>query len=140
MRIPSQVKLPPRVKIPVGPGDLSLRPMMWMFLAILATFLITRTVTRLIRSGSGGGLGLGNVKIAGNHIHHQVFGILIIIGTGIVLVSETPHGAALSVAAAVFGVGVGLTVDEFALWLHLEDVYWSDQGRKSVDAIFCVQI
>jgi hypothetical protein len=138
MRIPSQVKLPPRVKIPVGPGDLSLRPMMWMFLAILATFLITRTVTRLIRSGSGGGLGLGNVKIAGNHIHHQVFGILIIIGTGIVLVSETPHGAALSVAAAVFGVGVGLTVDEFALWLHLEDVYWSDQGRKSVDAIFCV--
>jgi hypothetical protein len=72
--------------------------------------------------------------------HHQVFGILVIIGTGIVLVSQTPRGAALDAAAAVFGVGVGLTVDEFALWLHLEDVYWTDQGRKSVDAIFCVLV
>ena len=109
-----------------------------MFLAILVTFLITRMVTRLIRSGSGGGAGLGNVTIAGNHIHHQVFGILIIIGTGIVLVSQAPRGAALSAAAAVFGVGVGLTVDECALWFNLKDVYWAKQGRQSVDAIFCV--
>jgi hypothetical protein len=114
--------------------------MTWMFVAILVTFLITRTVTRLIRSGSGSGAGLGNVRIAGTHIHHQVFGILIIIGTGIVLVSATPHGASLDAAAAVFGVGVGLTVDEFALWLHLEDVYWANEGRKSVDAIFCVLV
>src|SRR6201996_3815692 len=130
--------VPPRVDIPVGRSDFTLQPMMWMFLAILVTFLVTRIVTRLIRSGSGAGAGLGNVKVAGNHVHHQVFGILIIIGTGIVLVSETPHGPALDAAAAVFGAGVGLTVDEFALWLHLEDVYWSDQGRKSVDATFCV--
>jgi hypothetical protein len=128
------------VKVPVGRVDFSLRPMMWMFLAILATFLITRMVTRLIRSGSGAGAGLGDVRIAGNHVHHQVFGILIIIGTGIVLVSQTPQGAALDAAAAVFGAGVGLTVDEFALWLHLEDVYWAEQGRKSVDAIFCVLV
>ena len=114
--------------------------MMWMFLTILVTFLVTRMVTRLIRSGSGGGAGLGNVQIAGNHIHHQVFGILIIIGTGIFLVSQTPQGAALNAAAAVFGVGVGLTVDEFALWLHLKDVYWATQGRQSVDAIFCVLV
>jgi len=60
----------------------------------------------------GAGAGLGNVRIAGNHVHHQVFGILIIIGTGIVLVSQTPRGAALDAAAAVFGAGVGLTVDE----------------------------
>ncbi len=124
-------------KISIGGGS-NLRPMMWMFVAILVTFLITRTVTRLIRSGSGTGVGLGNVRIAGNHVHHQVFGILIIIGTGIVLVSAAPHGAALDVAAAFFGVGVGLTVDEFALWLHLEDVYWAKEGRQSVDAIFCV--
>src|SRR3984957_12582406 len=114
--------------------------MMWMFLGILVTFLITRMVTRLIRSGSGGGAGLGNVTIAGNHIHHQVFGILIIIGTGIVLVSQAPRGAALDAAAAVFGAGVGLTVDEFALWLHLKDVYWAEQGRQSVDAVFCVLV
>jgi hypothetical protein len=130
--------LPPGLRISVGVGGGSLRPMMWMFIAILATFLITRTVTRLIRKGSGASGGLGNVRIAGVHVHHQVFGILLIIGTGIVLVSATPHGAALDVAAAVFGVGVSLTLDEFALWLHLEDVYWAKEGRKSVDAIFCV--
>ncbi len=139
VRIPP-VKIPSRVNIPVGRSDLSLQPMMWMFLAILLTFLVTRTVTRLIRSGSGAGVGLGNVRIAGNHVHHQVFGILIIIGTGIFLISGTPRGAALDAAAVVFGLGVGLTVDEFALWLHLEDVYWTDQGRKSVDAMFCVLV
>jgi hypothetical protein len=127
---------PAAIKLSLGGGS-SLRPMMWMFLAILVTFLVTRAVTRLIRSGSGGG-GLGNVRIAGIHVHHQVFGILILIGTGIVLVSATPHGAALDAAAAIFGVGVSLTLDEFALWLHLEDVYWAKEGRKSVDAIFCV--
>jgi hypothetical protein len=126
------------ISISVGTGGSPLRPMMWMFVAILATFLVTRAVTRMIRSGSGGGAGLGNVRIAGVHVHHQVFGILIMIGTGIVLVSATPHGAALDAAAAVFGVGIGLTLDEFALWLHLEDVYWANEGRKSVDAIFCV--
>jgi hypothetical protein len=131
------LSLPAGIRISIG-GDGALRPMMWMFIAILATFLITRTVTRLIRSGSGAGAGLGNVRLAGVHIHHQVFGILLIIGTGIALVSATPHGAALDVAAAVFGVGVSLTLDEFALWLHLEDVYWTKDGRKSVDAIFCV--
>ena len=113
--------------------------MMWMFLAILVTFLVTRIVTRRIRAGSTG-RGIGNVSIGGNHIHHQVFGILIVIGTGIALVSTTPEGAALDGAAAVFGIGVGLTVDEFALWLHLKDVYWSEQGRQSVDAIFCVLV
>jgi hypothetical protein len=128
------------VTVTVGSGGSSLRPMMWMFLAILITFLTARTVTRLIRSGSGARAGLGNVRIAGNHIHHQVFGILIIISTGIILVSEMPKGAALDAAAAVFGVGVGLTVDEFALWLHLDDVYWTSEGRKSVDAIFCVLV
>jgi hypothetical protein len=121
-------------------GEPSLHPMTWMFVAILVTFLITRMVTRLIRSGSGGGAGLGNVSLGGNHIHHQVFGILIIIGTGIVLVSQTPSGASLDAAAAVFGIGVGLTVDEFALWLNLKDVYWARQGRQSVDAIFCVLV
>ena len=126
------------LKVSIGTGGDSLLPMMWMFIAILATFLITRTVTRLIRSGSGAGAGLGNFRIADVHVHHQVFGIVIIIGTGIVLVSATPHGTALEAAAAIFGVGVGLTLDEFALWLHLEDVYWTEEGRKSVDAIFCV--
>jgi hypothetical protein len=141
VKLPHLVRIPSRVReVPLGRSDLSLRPMMWMFLAILVTFVVTRMVTRTIRSGSGGGVGLGDVKLGGTHVHHQVFGILIIIGTGIVLVSQTPRGAALDAAAAVFGAGVGLTVDEFALWLHLEDVYWTEQGRKSVDAIFVVLV
>ena len=128
--------LPPGITISIGGGGGTLRPLMWMFIAILVTFLVTRAVTRLIRSGSSGGL--GNFRIAGVHVHHQVFGILILIATGIELVSATPHGAALNIAAAVFGVGISLTLDEFALWLHLEDVYWAKEGRKSVDAIFIV--
>jgi hypothetical protein len=128
--------LPSGITISIGHGG-SLRPMMWMFFAILVTFLVTRAATRLIRSGAGG---LSNFRIAGIHVHHQVFGILILIGTGIVLVSATPHGASLDAAAAIFGVGISLTLDEFALWLHLEDVYWSKEGRKSVDAIFCVLV
>lgn len=130
--------LPSGIRITIGTGGSTLRPMMWMFLAILVTFLVTRGITRLIRSGSSGGL--SNVRVAGVHVHHQVFGILILIGTGIVLVSATPHGAGLDATAAIFGVGISLTLDEFALWLHLEDVYWAKEGRKSVDAIFCVLV
>jgi hypothetical protein len=37
--------------------------------------------------------------------------------------------------AVLFGIGTGLTLDEFALWLNLEDVYWSEQGRQSIDAV-----
>jgi hypothetical protein len=128
--------LPSGIKVSAGNGGGVLLPLTWMFIAILVTFLITRAVTRLIRSGSSGGL--GNFRIAGVHVHHQVFGILLLIATGIELVSARPHGAALDAAAAVFGVGISLTLDEFALWLHLEDVYWAKEGRKSVDAIFIV--
>ncbi len=128
----------PGIRITVDTRGASLAPMMWMFIAILVTFLIARSVTRLIRSGRGARAGLGNFRIYGVHVHHQVFGIVIMIGSGIALVSATPRGAALNAAAAIFGVGVSLTLDEFALWLHLEDVYWAEEGRKSVDAIFCV--
>jgi len=130
--------LPATVKITIGAGGHALRPMMWMFIAILVTFVVTRTVTRLIRSGSGADAGLGDLQIAGVHVHHQVFGILILIGTGIVLVSATPQGTALDAAAVIFGIGVSLSLDEFALWFHLQDVYWTEEGRKSLDAIFCV--
>ena len=128
----------PSVEIAVAGSQPVLRPIMWMFIAVLVTFVITRTVTRLIRAGASSGL--GNVQVGGVHVHHQVFGILIMIGTGIVLLAATPEGVALNVAGAIFGVGVSLTLDEFALWLHLRDVYWSNEGRQSVDAVFCVLV
>jgi hypothetical protein len=44
------------------------------------------------------------------------------------------------VTAIVFGIGAALTLDEFALWLHLDDVYWSEKGRQSVDAVIVFSI
>src|SRR2546423_925769 len=73
-----------------------------------------------------------NVMVGGVHVHHQVFGILIMFASGLTLIATTSDGAALDIVAACFGVGSGLTFDEFALWLHLRDVYWSTEGRKSV--------
>jgi hypothetical protein len=46
-----------------------------------------------------------------------------------------PESPWLEVAAVGFGIGAGLTLDEFALWLNLKDVYWSKQGRSSIDAV-----
>lgn len=129
-----------------------LRPVMWMFVAILVTYLATRLITRRIRrqqraaelaaaevgdarDGSGGLL--RNVSLGGVHIHHQVFGILLMCSVGIAPIGLSPQGTALNICAALFGVGVSLAFDEFALWLHLDDVYWSPADRKSVDAIFC---
>ncbi|WP_009477686.1 hypothetical protein [Rhodococcus sp. JVH1] len=122
-------------------------PMMWLFFAVLVTFVVTRTITRRIRSRSGaaptddgaesgGGL-INDITVGGVHLHHQVFGILFMTLAGLALIATTPEGTALNVFAALFGVGLALTFDEFALWVHLDDVYWSTSGRKSVDAIFC---
>jgi hypothetical protein len=108
----------PKAEMSVGGTDPGLRPMMWMFLAILITFVITRTITRMIRAGDTSRL--RNIDVGGIHVHHQVFGILIMIGTGIALLAATPEGIALNVTAVLFGVGVSLTLDEFALWLTCE--------------------
>lgn len=126
-------------------------PVFWMFAAVLVTFVVTRLITIRIKSrtaqqpGDGDGAAdrdglIGDISIGGVHIHHQVFGIFLMLGGGLALVAVQPEGVGLSVAAAVFGVGVGLVFDEFALWLHLEDVYWSAEGRQSIDAIFCVLV
>lgn len=81
------------------------------------------------------------IESGGRHIHHLVFGILILllvgygwladIGTG-----ENESSILLSrLMAILYGAGAALTLDEFALWLNLRDVYWSAQGRSSIDAI-----
>ena len=111
----------------------------WTFLGIAATFLLTRGITRFIRRRSASGVAAsGPVKdivIGGVHIHHQVFGIILMALAGIALVASSPSGVWLGVLAGVLGVGIGLAFDEFALWLHLDDVYWREQGRKSIDAV-----
>jgi hypothetical protein len=113
---------------------------LWMLIAFVITFVITRQVTRHIRSrpasddGENGGV-VSDIHIGGVHVHHQVWGILLILISAVLEFAYQPDSPWLEVLGATFGVGAALTLDEFALWLHLDDVYWSDEGRKSIDAI-----
>ncbi|HSS94107.1 MAG TPA: hypothetical protein VLR46_08960 [Candidatus Dormibacteraeota bacterium] len=102
--------------------------------AFLLTFGIIRAITYSIRSGAGP---FHNVTSGGLHIHHLVWGILILLVVGYVWLIERAVGSSwvASVTAMAFGVGAALTLDEFALWLNLQDVYWTGLGRESVDAV-----
>jgi hypothetical protein len=105
-----------------------------VLVGFLGAFAFIRMSTRIIRSESVSWWP-GNVESgSGLHLHHLVFGIvtMMIAGTlGFVAAGRTPL---LEIAALCFGIGVGLTIDEFALWVHLEDVYWEREGRSSIDA------
>jgi hypothetical protein len=108
-----------------------------LFLASLVffiTFGIVRGITHMIRAGIGP---FHNVTSGGLHIHHLVWGILLLLAVGYVWLIEEGVASSLlaSVTAIAFGVGAALTLDEFALWLNLQDVYWEQQGRVSIDAI-----
>ena len=107
-------------------------------LLVLASFLVTfgsiRTSTHLIRSQRFSWWP-GNVQVGGTHIHHLVWGILLLLAVGYSGIVFEPDGPARDVLAILFGIGAGLTLDEFALWLNLEDVYWTQKGRSSIDAV-----
>jgi hypothetical protein len=90
--------------------------------------------TRLMRSPKVSWWPGSVVSDSGVHLHHLVFGIvtMMIAGAyGFLSFGRSPH---TEIAAAFFGIGAGLTIDEFALWVHLEDVYWAKEGRSSIDA------
>lgn len=110
-------------------------PLMLCFVAFVVTFFVTRTITRLIRDGRGPFK--DNISDTGTHIHHAVPGIIcLIIGAFTSVGPASPHDTSLNCAAAVLiGVGTSLVLDEFALILHLTDVYWTDEGRLSVDTV-----
>jgi lysyl-tRNA synthetase class 2 len=102
-----------------------------LFLAMLITFALTRLYTRLARSR---GWGSGNV--GGVHLHHMVPGVILVIGCGLLsFTTWSNSGVAWNLLAIGFGIGAALVLDEFALILHLKDVYWTDEGRSSVDAM-----
>lgn len=101
---------------------------------LLGGFLFIRTSARLIRMEVS--WWPGNVQTSsGLHIHHLVWGIVTIMATGFLMFSFQPASPWAEILAVLFGIGCGLTLDEFALWLHLEDVYWAQEGRASVDAV-----
>ena len=103
-------------------------------LGFLATFGIVRGITHMIRAGIGP---FHNVTSGGLHIHHLVWGILLLLLVGYVWLLEIGVGSSwmASLTAIAFGVGAALALDEFALWLNLSDVYWERQGRESIDAV-----
>lgn len=112
---------------------------LWMLIAFVITFAITRWVTRRIRAkpaseDDDGGL-VGDIHIGGVHIHHQVWGILLVLVTAVLEFAYQPGTPWVEVLGALFGVGAALTLDEFALWVHMDDVYWAEAGRKSIDAV-----
>ena len=119
-------------------------PLVFCLVAFIGTFFVTRTIVRYIRShadsdkprkwwqprniSAGGGL----------HIHHVVIGVILVMVSGISMVTLAVDGGVpeFTVAATIFGIGAALVLDEFALILHLQDVYWAEDGRTSVDAVF----
>ncbi|WP_377271132.1 hypothetical protein [Peterkaempfera sp. SMS 1(5)a] len=111
------------------PGKL---PLLACLLAFVLTFLVTRTVTRTIRAGRGP---FRNISSGGVHIHHVVPGILLATVGGFAAVASPGQGAGKTAAGVIFGVGTGLVMDEFALVLHLHDVYWTQEGRRSVEMV-----
>jgi len=112
-----------------------------LFLASLG-FFVTFGLARLVTyGGRADWLPLIQVWYGDTHVHHLVWGILLLlaVGYGWILMVDT-SGRRTSPTAGqwlslTYGVGAALTLDEFALWLNLEDVYWEEQGRASIDAV-----
>ena len=107
----------------------------WMLGSFVVVFLLTRLVVRMIRAGRGP---FRNQSVGGVHLHHLVWGIFGMLVAGVGEFTYRPEPPWQYVLAALFGAGAALALDEFALWLHLSDVYWEREGRLSVDAVFVV--
>jgi hypothetical protein len=105
-----------------------------VFAGFILSFAFIRMSTRLMRSDRVPWWPGSVVSDSGVHIHHLVFGIVTMIAAGTLGFAALGHSPLAEICAFAFGVGAGLTIDEFALWVHLEDVYWTDQGRSSIDA------
>ena len=105
------------------------------FVAFILGFFFIRLSVRMIRAQVR--WWPGNVTPGGTHVHHIVFGLVFMCVGGVGgLAVRDPGSAWAAVAASLFGLGAALVLDEFALVLHLEDVYWSQQGRLSVRVVF----
>jgi hypothetical protein len=99
----------------------------------ILSFALIRMSTRLMRSPRAPWWP-GSVVSGGVHLHHLVFGIVTMMIAGTLGFATLGHSPYVEICAFAFGVGAGLTIDEFALWVHLDDVYWAEEGRSSIDA------
>lgn len=113
----------------LDPGE---RSAVWAWTAFTVTFGSVRVLTHWIKAGhgpSGGGMSIG-----GKHFHHYNIGIGMLTGLGAVALRGTERHRHHPAAAIAYGAGSALIVDELALLLDLQDVYWANEGRISVDA------
>jgi hypothetical protein len=100
----------------------------------ILSFAFIRMSTRLMRSPRVPWWPGSVVSESGVHLHHLVFGIVTMMISGAVGFTVLGDGPWAEICAFSFGVGAGLTIDEFALWIYLDDVYWAEEGRVSIDA------
>jgi hypothetical protein len=110
-------------------------PLLCFLLGFIIGFVLIRLSVRMIRKKVR--WWPGNLRAGDTHIHHMVFGVVMVLLSGIGMVTLYRSGTGMvSALATVFGVGAALVLDEFALIYYLRDVYWEEQGRTSVDAVF----
>jgi len=109
------------------------QPLFLLLVGFICSFVGIRFSVRMIRAKVR--WWPGNITPGGLHIHHMVFGLGFLLAGGIGVIATNGGHPWIDWFGLSFGIGCGLVLDEFALILHLDDVYWSEQGRKSVDAV-----
>ena len=111
----------------LGPNE---QAALWSWIGFTTTFAAVRAITYSIRNGKGP---FRNLSIGGEHLHHYMWGIGLLTGVGAVAVHGQDSRRRHPAVAVSYGAGLALIVDEFALLLDLQDVYWAKEGRVSVD-------
>lgn len=145
--------------------DTGRAPALFALVGFVVTFVVVRAITRHIRARGAKGAApggaeaapaagaddagpevatpdgrerrrlVGDVTIGGVHVHHQVWGILLVLLAGMLEFRYSPGSPWSEVLALFFGAGAALALDEFALWLYVDDVYWTPEGQRSIVAI-----
>jgi lysyl-tRNA synthetase class 2 len=105
-----------------------------VLVGFILSFAFIRMSTRLMRSPRVPWWPGSVVSDGGVHLHHLVFGIVTMMLAGTLGLAALGDSPLTEICAFFFGVGAGLTIDEFALWVYLDDVYWAEEGRASIDA------
>ncbi|WP_083710041.1 hypothetical protein [Williamsia sterculiae] len=111
-------------------------PLLLFFAGFVLGFIAIRVSVRMIRAQVR--WWPGNIRSGDTHVHHVVFGVVITLASGLGLVATSMESSqsTASALACLFGIGAALILDEFALIFYLRDVYWAEEGRASVDAVF----
>jgi hypothetical protein len=117
------------------------RPRRRLFIASVSFFLTFATIRGMVFAIVHHIPPFHYIIVEGRHIHHLVFGILILLAVGYGWLCEVGNGSdsssilASRLMSLLYGLGAALTLDEFALWLNLKDVYFVREGRSSIDAV-----